>query len=875
MKRLVRRLWGRGLAATARAGARRLVAAAAVVASAVAIVAASAAGAEPSRAAWWLAQDGVAPIADLVNTAAPGQPPAFEDRVGQFTVTCEERALLLRGRFPKPSIWRCDLSTFDGQFDLRTLYRPLGNCAFPSPASPWSQRIGALLGDPALGLTHTGPWEIFGGQWLVPTARVALDGTHVYTSWFDLPSLADQEARRVYASFALAVPTAGEHTVRVAFDDFPRHTRWRLPNRVKERPAIEYCVNVLRPHHIGSVALGEDERVRWLEPVKLLPALVGQHPRLPGAAVPAALAAKPAPLALADVDALIEHVDPERGALWEYSDDAESMASENDMDSGKHGMQAAREYDALVGRLAPAAKAAWDDAYRRRFRALYTFFVFQRNYHPTGYAQNHSAATVAGLAYGGAAWDGPEGEQWLQWAVMVCRQRVRLLGRDGGLEWLNEGRDYGLNYFQAPCELIKAVTGIEVQTGPFYANEWRYGLHRAYRFPTAADRRPPMAALARGKANPYVPVPAAQTPENTPTNWHFDDVDQVYLRSDWGEQALRARLWAGSVFGKEGAATAKRYNWAHCQVNQGSVVFALGRHALILEPDEARTYRKSAAVNNCLLVNGSDQWGGGQVWHPRLEPAQVSRIAFYADGTLLAAARADLAPAYPPAARITALSRCLIHLKPDTFLVFDRLVTDGPAQAQWRFHGAYLEPQATAGRYTVFASQRNDQRPAAGAPPLTYEQTFAKLDDVHADLAFLAPAAVPATIGMSDVYYRWSALSLPPRHLQVVQAGDGPLVLLTAVSPRLALAPAGAGRWQGAAGGHRWTVLLPGARDDAVTSDAAITVLAEDPASGAAELYRWGGTQTRYGPVAVPTAAADTFAAFRAGQLVVPTGARP
>jgi len=49
----------------------------------------------------------------------------------------------------------------------------------------------------------------------------------------------------------------------------------------------------------------------------------------------------------------------------------------------------------------------------------------------------------------------------------------------------------------------------------------------------------------------------------------------------------------------------------------------------------ARTYRKSAGNNNCILVNDTDQWGGGQVWHPRLRLDQVGRIAFFADGALL------------------------------------------------------------------------------------------------------------------------------------------------------------------------------------------------------------------------------------------------
>ena len=41
----------------------------------------------------------------------------------------------------------------------------------------------------------------------------------------------------------------------------------------------------------------------------------------------------------------------------------------------------------------------------------------------------------------------------------------------------------------------------------------------------------------RGKLNPNVPIPPCQTPEHVPTDFHFTDIDQVFMRSDWGEDA--------------------------------------------------------------------------------------------------------------------------------------------------------------------------------------------------------------------------------------------------------------------------------------------------------------------------------------------------
>ena len=81
----------------------------------------------PSRAAWWLAEDRVEPIADLVNTAEPGRQPTFVDRVGKFQVKVQSRSLDIIGDFPEANIWRFDLTTFDDRFGLNqgeSGYRP-------------------------------------------------------------------------------------------------------------------------------------------------------------------------------------------------------------------------------------------------------------------------------------------------------------------------------------------------------------------------------------------------------------------------------------------------------------------------------------------------------------------------------------------------------------------------------------------------------------------------------------------------------------------------------------------------------------------------------------------------------------------------------
>ena len=819
-----------------------------------------------SRAAWWLAQDDVKPIADLINQAEPGKAPRFADRVGKFKVETDERALVITGEFPEANVWRFDLTTFDNQFDMRKLYvADSANCAFPDTNSIWTRKLTALLGDKEKGKTSTGPWGIYGGKWLVPTARVALDGEHVYTSWFDDPSLADLDAGRVYTSFALDITAAGKHTIRIAFDDFAHGTRWREPRwKGDTKPEVTYSKNDLRPHHVGSIAIGVDERVRRLEKIGLRDELRGKHPRLD--ANPGSPTKGGDNLTIKDVEAMIIHVDPERAKPWEYCIDEESMASDNDMDAAKHAHSSARDYDLHVMHLSPDAKKEWDRAFHKRFQQLYTFFVFQRNFHPTGYAQNHSSATVLGLLAAGMVWDGPDAEKWLRWGVMTCRKRIELYGRDGGVEWMNEARDYGLNYFVGPLQLIKHGTGVDLtKNEKFFENEWRYALHQGWMFPTTPDRKPPMITMGRemrSKENLNVPVPEAATAENTPTNWHFDDVDQVYMRSGWGENAYRSRLWAGSVFGKEGSKIAKRYNWAHCAVNQGSFVLSQGKHEIILEAGWTRDYRKTAASNNCILVNDTDQWGGGQVWHPRLEQDQIAPIVFYADGAMLSAARTDLKNAYPPEAKIKAISRCLIHVKPNLFLVFDRVETEGKGKAEWRYHAAYLDPMTASDRFTAFGY---DAKPPLYDRSKTYEEAIHKLPDVKCEVAFLTPG-VTASVGMTDTYFRWSAFSQPQRHMKVLLESDKPMTLLTAFGPKVEVETKD-NVYHGQLGDVSWTAIVGRGSAKGLEADGYLAVVVRHRKTGHTEMLRFGGKALSYDGTKVESTAEDVFAVIREGKV--------
>jgi hypothetical protein len=314
------------------------------------------------------------------------------------------------------------------------------------------------------------------------------------------------------------------------------------------------------------------------------------------------------------------------------------------------------------------------------------------------------------------------------------------------------------------------------------------------------------------------------------------------------------------MFGKEGTPKALRFNWAHCQVNRGSLTLWKGPRPIIVEPGADRTYRKSAGNDNCILVNDTDQWGGGQVWHPRLGLNQVGRIAFFADGSLVSVARADLQDAYPPEARIKALSRVLVHLKPDHFLVFDRLETEGRGKGEWRFHAAFVEPLAPSDGFTAFGFQRGRGRATA------FDAAFIRLPDVSCQVAFLTPG-VKAEFGMSDVYFRGDPFRQPTRRLRVIREGDGPLTLLTAFAPKLLLEAKGKGVYAARVGEVSWTVLVGGGAADGLSSDAHLAIAAHDARPQTTEALRFGGTRLEYRGAAVPGGAEDAFGVIRNGKL--------
>jgi hypothetical protein len=237
----------------------------------------------------------------------------------------------------------------------------------------------------------------------------------------------------------------------------------------------------------------------------------------------------------------------------------------------------------------------------------------------------------------------------------------------------------------------------------------------------------------------------------------------------------------------------------------------------------------------------------------------------FADGKHLSVARVDLKNAYPPSARIGALSRVLVYLKPDHILVFDRLEPLGKGKAQWRYHAAFIEPTKQAGRFTVFGFERRRRR--SRTKPTSYQQAFTKLGEVSLEVAFLTPG-VTASVGTSDVYFRGNPFRQPTRHLRIVRRGAAAIQLLTAFAPKLRLAGGVGNRFTGRQGNVTWTVVLGGKDAGDLSSDAHLAVAARNQKSGLAEVFRFGGRRLKLDKTDIPGDGPDLFAVIRNGKVI-------
>ena len=190
----------------------------------------------------------------------------------------------------------------------------------------------------------------------------------------------------------------------------------------------------------------------------------------------------------------------------------------------------------------------------------------------------------------------------------------------------------------------------------------------------------------------YDPSVRPTPPDRLPTARHFEDMDLVSMRSDWGPDASMLVFHAGPGPGHHNMADPQRGTMrgfgpghAHPDINAFSI-FARGQW-LAVDPGYSRV--KDTRDHNTVIVNGTGQAGEGGPWldywaFQQRQPVPAIRLAESSPAydTVLG----DVGAIYVDEARLRHFRRQVVFLKPDVFVIADDIEAEGMSRFEWLLH---------------------------------------------------------------------------------------------------------------------------------------------------------------------------------------------
>ena len=690
----------------------------------------------------------------------------------------EPERIVIEADLPE-GFYRCDLCTRDGTFDIDSLYI---QCRFRN------RRDGNIPDDPTAPVT--GPWDYINDRFYVPVEEVTLDGARLGDCWFDLPQLEEIRRRFIHASFGFVIGEPGRHRLEVALSDPRLRGRDFLPPVLRRDERTPVRSVPLRAELIGTyprLFFGPDDvaRLRRQRQTTHRALYEGLHRHAEqlkdlyentpasmhgGSATPrAAMAATAALLGLLDDDAsrrdlAVSIVEAFIQQPHWGTGRPGSMGCDNDIAAGRCMFQMCCAYDWLHGRADADVLRRLEDKLRLQARRMYDFAVFQRDYWPTGYYQNHCQASLHGLLAVGALFCDrhPEAQTWVDFARRLNDGTMGRCSLDGG--WIQADIAYGMQFYYRMAGLFRHAFAEDICLHPFfdhvfyyltYVNrtnyldadaflgcvrgdpycrgrlEERLGMLQAPRCGQGPADCGPLAYLH------YQPGPTRPI-EELPRCRHFADSGMVVMRTAWqGDDALTCRVAVAPPMAHSVTGRTARYEGGHAMPDQGSVYLTGGRDAALLCSGGV-TYRKRTDQCNTLTVDGAGQWGEDSVWFPTLRADQCGRITRYEDTADRNVVEADLTRAYPPSRGLARFLRSVVFCKPDVFVVCDRLETAGATSFQAWFHTRGQIERVGAGLWRIAVGDRSvfvrdllgvDDAPEVAAtevvPTYSWDGTFA------------------------------------------------------------------------------------------------------------------------------------------------------
>ena len=355
------------------------------------------------------------------------------------------------------------------------------------------------------------------------------------------------------------------------------------------------------------------------------------------------------------------------------------------------------------------------------------------------YLQNHMWIALCGLGTAGFALYGevPDAEIWINQVNNMFKKILRSLGEDGA--W-HEGVGYwalAMEHFLKYIDLARQLLGEDLFDNPWLRNTAYYRLYNMLprsmwgnepRLQNSLDfadcRRCDnrgsdyiLRKLASEYRNGYAqwlaneieesntgipdaywlnllwydPSVPAKPPVDLPGMRHFDNLDQVIMRSGWDGDEILFSIKCGPPLGHRGLMMFDYdpgMGHDHPDVNH-FVLIAYGEWLII---DDGRADKHLTSRHNTILINGYGQLGEGEESFKRDD-----RIIVLSEKRTAAIIRAESNPVfdyvigdaytmYPDSVGLKKFLRHVIYLKPDIFIIVDELETKTPSTFQWLLH---------------------------------------------------------------------------------------------------------------------------------------------------------------------------------------------
>ncbi|MCD6360775.1 MAG: DUF4962 domain-containing protein [Armatimonadetes bacterium] len=383
----------------------------------------------------------------------------------------------------------------------------------------------------------------------------------------------------------------------------------------------------------------------------------------------------------------------------------------------------ALSYDWLYDELSEDLRARVRETIARQCRKLYEASLAGHTGGGHSYQQNHFWYAHLALILGAAAVYGEvtEAKDWLAWGWDRAERIFLTFGTDGGFHEGPGYWNYSMPTLYMLVSLYESCTGERIpwaDQGLHGQAEFRLrylypGLTRTAAMEDTQTRagRPAVSlllweakrfqdpvvqgiaeALNRGASSyrfnllwldeklqaqdPFAALALAR---------HYPDVETVFARTSWGDDATALVMDCRPLGGHLWAELCDRFylgGTGHNHPAQGHfVLFGRGE---VLAVDPGYTYKKLTRNHNTILIDGEGQYGDGEMWpHPTPGRAHFTGMVSEGDVTIIAA---DPSSAYPQELGVERFERFVALAGRDLVVVCDRLRTAEPHVFSWLLH---------------------------------------------------------------------------------------------------------------------------------------------------------------------------------------------